>query len=185
VAFVLLLFWGLFRPDVFERNQGDHPALWAARDLIKKRRYSAALDELKKAPPRSAFTADYRGLAQLGMQGNRVILDTTFETPVSRAKEAFREAIALDSEFGPGYLHLAICQALLREEPAAINATLARLPKATSATFPNDQTRRQYMSASGRELEELITLGKPFVVLVGNGRPWDGSVRTVVLNLGF
>lgn len=185
IAFVGLLFWGVFRPGVFERNQGDHPSLRAAREMITRRRFSSALEALQKAPPRSALTADYRGLALLGINGVRVVRDTTFTTPVSRARDAFQEAISLDAELAPAYLHLATCQAMLHEDKSIVQATLDKLPEAAGAMYPVDSAHRDNMLFCGRTLQELVEAGAPFVGVVGDKRARSEEVRTFNLDVGY
>lgn len=178
LAFVALLFWGVFRPSVFDRNQGDHPSLVAARELLGKRRYSSALEALQKAPPRSALTADYRGLAHLGMNGRRVVRDTTFTTPVSRARDAFQEAISLDADLAPAYLHLAAVQAMLHEDKAVVLATLEGLPRCAGTMYPGNGTARDNLLFCGRTLRELVDAGTPFVAVVADPRDRGGDVQT-------
>lgn len=182
-AFAALLLWGTLRPGVYERNQFDHPSLAAARQFLGERRYSAALDALRKAPPRSALTADYRGLSLLGMNGYRPARATNLG--VSRAAEAFREAIEIDSDLGPAYLHLAACQAMLHEDKAVTLATLERMKQGAGATFATDGKSRDRLLYSGRQMTDLVQADTPFVALVCVDKPRETGVKTFNLHLDF
>ncbi len=183
LAFAAWLLWGTLRPGVYERNQFDHPSLAAARQLISQRRYSAALDALRKAPSRSALTADYRGLALLGMNGYRPGDATSLG--VSRAAEAFREALEIDSDLGPAYLHLAACQAMLHEDKVVTLATLERLKKGAGATFPHDGSSRDRLLYAGRQMTQLVESDTPFVALVCVDKPRELQVKTFNLQLAW
>ena len=154
-AFLLLLAWGALRPSVDERNQRDHPALVQARELLRKGKYSAVLDSLQRAPRRSAYTADLRGLALLSFSGGM--------GSVLRAREAFTEALTLDGEVAPAYLHLAACQALAGDKTNDILATLDAGEKLHPGN-PEDFL----------QLRALVQSGKPLRITVeGTSRPSD------------